>query len=388
MNLNLRLLHLVPSLLMLSALSACSTLSSLNPFSKPDTKNMPAVLQDFTASMHVKQKWMQNIGSAGEYVFVPAVVGQDIYVASQDGSVLKLAAQTGQVQWRIKASLPLTAGVGANAKAVVVAGQKGKIFVYDTQGRLSWEVQASSEILSTPAVSDELVLVHSIDNRITAYKLSNGERQWTVERPLPVLTLRIVTGISLKDQVAVISSPGGKLFALALQNGGMRWEASAADPKGSTELERIVDMAGAPAIVGNNACAVTYQGRVACFDLETGSTRWAKNISSEVGVAADERFVFAADNQGGLFAYAMSGGASAWKNDQLSFRQLSTPTSFGRAVVLGDGFGYVHFVSREDGAFLARLATDGGKIMSAPLVLGNDLIVQTKTGAVVAIATE
>ncbi len=388
MNLNLRLLHLVPSLLMLSALSACSTLSSLNPFSKPDTKNMPAVLQDFTASMHVKQKWMQNIGSAGEYVFVPAVVGQDIYVASQDGSVLKLAAQTGQVQWRIKASLPLTAGVGANAKAVVVAGQKGKIFVYDTQGRLSWEVQASSEILSTPAVSDELVLVHSIDNRITAYKLSNGERQWTVERPLPVLTLRIVTGISLKDQLAVISSPGGKLFALALQNGGMRWEASAADPKGSTELERIVDMAGAPAIVGNNACAVTYQGRVACFDLETGSTRWAKNISSEVGVAADERFVFAADNQGGLFAYAMSGGASAWKNDQLSFRQLSTPTSFGRAVVLGDGFGYVHFVSREDGAFLARLATDGGKIMSAPLVLGNDLIVQTKTGAVVAIATE
>ncbi|MFZ6800329.1 outer membrane protein assembly factor BamB [Undibacterium sp. Di24W] len=372
----------------LSLLSGCSTLSSLNPFAKADTKNVPAPLQEFKQSMAVKNAWTVNLANAGDYVFLPAAVGNDIYAAAADGTVARINNANGQVAWKIKADLPLTAGVGANQKAVAVAGEKGVLFVFDTQGKLRWKSQAPSEILSAPALSDDLVLVHSIDNRISAFDINTGQRKWTVERPLPVLTLRIVTGITIKDQLAFISSPGGKLIALALQNGGLRWEATAAEPKGATELERIVDMSGAPAVVGNNVCAASYQGRVGCFDLANGSAKWTKNISSEVGVAADERFAFAADNEGGVFAYALSGGATMWKNDKLTNRGLATPSSFGRAVVIGDRFGYLHFLSREDGSFLARMATDGSKIMSAPILVGNNLVIQTKLGAVVAFATE
>jgi len=372
----------------LSLLSGCSTLSSLNPFTKEDTKNAPAPLQEFKQSMAVKSAWTVNLANAGDYVFSPAAVANDVYVAAADGSLAKINNANGQVTWKIKADLPLTAGVGANQKAVVVAAEKGVVFAFDTHGKLRWRAQASSEILSTPAVSDDFVLVHSIDNRISAFDINTGERKWTVERPLPVLTLRIVTGITIKDQLAIISSPGGKLIALALQNGGLRWEATAAEPKGATELERIVDMSGAPAVVGNNACASSYQGRVGCFDLTNGSAKWTKAISSEVGVAADERFAFAADNEGGVYAYALSGGATMWKNDKLTNRGLAAPMSFGRAVVIGDRLGYLHFLSREDGSFLARMPTDGSKIMSAPTLVGNNLVVQTKLGAVVAFATE
>jgi outer membrane protein assembly factor BamB len=371
-----------------SLLTACSTLQSLNPFAKAETKNVPAVLQEFKPTLAVKSAWTTNIGATGEYVFSPVSVGGDVYAASQDGTVVRIKATNGQVLWRIKAESPLTAGVGANGSIVVVAGQKGLLFVYNSEGKLRWKAQASSEVLSTPVVADGLVLVHSIDNRIAAYDAETGVRKWIVERPLPVLTLRIVSGITVKDQIAVVASPGGKLLTIATQNGGMRWEATTAEPKGATELERIVDMSGAPVIVGTNVCAVTYQGRVGCFDMLNGATRWTKAISSEVGIAADERFVFAVDNEGSVFAYALGGGASVWKNDKLAFRQLSSPTSFGRAVVFGDRFGFVHFVSREDGAFLARIPTDGSKIVSAPLIIGNNLIVQTKSGSIVALATE
>lgn len=381
-------LSLVVGLSLLSGLTGCSTLSSLNPFAKEDTKNAPAPLQVFQQSMAIKNAWTVNLGNAGDYVFSPVAVGNDVYAAAADGTIAKINNASGQVIWKIKADLPLTAGVGANSKVLAVAGEKGALFVFDPQGKLIWKQQTSSEILSQPALSDDLVIVHSIDNRIAAFDINTGARKWTVERPLPVLTLRIVTGITIKDQLAIISSPGGKLVALALQNGGLRWEATAAEPKGATELERIVDMSGAPAVVGNNACVASYQGRVGCFDLTNGSAKWTKAISSEVGVAADERFAFAADNQGGVFAYALSGGATMWKNDKLTNRGLATPTSFGRAVALGDRFGYLHFLSREDGSFLARMATDGSKIMSAPALVGNNLVVQTKLGAVVAFATE
>lgn len=379
---------LLVSFVSVGLLSACSSLSWLNPFAKEDTKNAPAVLQNFTASMSVKNAWTVNLGAAGDYFFSPAIVGTDVYAASADGAIVKINSLTGQVAWKSKAELPLTAGVGANSKAVAVAGEKGVLFVFDEQGKFRWKAQASSEILSAPAVAEGVVVVHSIDNRISAFDIETGSLKWMVERPLPVLTLRMVTGITIKDQQAIISTPGGKLIDLALQNGGLRWEATAAEAKGATELERIVDMSGAPALVGNTTCAASYQGRVACFDVNNGALKWAKNISSEVGVAADERFAFAADNLGGVFAYDINGGATTWKNDKLTNRGLSTPTSFGRSVVIGDRFGFLHFLSREDGSFLARMPTDGSKIMSAPALAGNNLIVQTKSGAVVAFATE
>jgi outer membrane protein assembly factor BamB len=62
--------------------------------------------------------------------------------------------------------------------------------------------------------------------------------------------------------------------------------------------------------------------------------------------------------------------------------------SYGRAVAVGDYQGYVHFLSREDGAFLARAATDGSAIASTPLVAGSNLIFQTQNGTVTAIAVE
>lgn len=375
-------------LVAVNLMSACSTLSSLNPFAKEDTKNLPAPLQTFTPAMAIKQSWTAQVGAAGDYAFNPAIVDKSIYAAAADGTIVKLNADNGQIIWKSKTELSLTAGVAANDKVVAVVGQKGMLYAYDVQGKLRWQKQVSSEVLATPAVSDKLVIVHSIDNRIQAFDLESGESKWIVERPLPVLTLRIVTGLTIKDQFVFATSPGGKLLSIALQNGGLRWEASAAEPKGATELERIVDMSGAPAIVGSTVCASTFQGKVACFDTDNGSAKWNKPLSSEVGVAADERFTFAADNEGNVFAYALAGGASVWKNDKFKNRGLTTPTSFGLAAVVGDKLGYVHFLSREDGALMARMATDGSKIIAAPLIAGNQLITQTKAGALVAFATE
>ena len=367
------------------SLSGCG---SWNPFSKPDPKTAPAELQSFTSSLAVKNAWSVNVGSTGEFHFTPAVVGDALLAASADGTIVKINANNGQVIWRTKADKGLTAGVGANEKLLVVGGQKGVLFAFDQQGKARWKAQASSEILAAPVVANNLVLVHTIDNRIAAFDVESGANKWTLERPLPILTLRVATGIAIKDQFAFVSTPGGKLLSIALQNGGLRWEVSAAEPKGATELDRVVDMSGAPALAGNNVCAVTYQGRVGCFDMANGSNRWNKDISSEVGIGVDERFVFAADNQGAVSAFALAGGANVWRNDKLTRRDLSTPTSFGRAVVVGDRFGFVHFMSREDGMFVARMPTDGSKIVSTPLVVGNKLVVQTKAGSVVAFATE
>ncbi|MCH8618829.1 outer membrane protein assembly factor BamB [Undibacterium sp. TS12] len=371
------------------ALSGCSALSSLNPFSgRSDTKNQPAVLTEIKSTMAVKSSWTVAVGGAGNYVFSPVSVAQNVYVAAADGTLARIELATGRVVWRINAGMRLTAGVGADADAVVVAGEKGQILAFDLDGKLLWKKQSTNEILSAPAVGQGVVVVRSIDNQVSAYDVKSGERKWSVERPLPPLTLRLAPGIVIVEQQAVVALPGGRMAALALNNGGVRWEATVGEPKGATELERVADVSGAPVVLGRDICASSYQGRVACFDLGTGALRWGKALSSDVGVSVDERFVFAADVSGAVNAYARNGGASAWRNDKLSYRRLSAPVSYDRAVAVGDMAGYVHFLSREDGSFIGRIATDGSQIVAAPLVVDTKLIVQTKSGSVVALATE
>ena len=372
----------------LLVVAGCSTLSSINPFAKAETKNVPAALQDFKASISIKSLWSTSVGSSGAFVFSPVQIDNAIYAAAADGSVVKIDLAKGNPVWRINVGTSLTAGIGADATTVAVAGSKGVIMAFDLNGKLRWKMQASSEILNAPAVGYGVVVIRSIDNRIAAYDVMTGVRKWAVDRSLPALTLRIVSGIALTDQMAVVALPGGKLVALSLNTGGLRWESSAADPKGATELERIADVSGMPVIADQTVCVAAYQGRVNCFDLASGAARWSKSLSSEVGVSVDERFVFAVDNVGAVSAFARETGSSVWKNDKLANRHLSAAVSFGRAVAVGDAFGYLHFLSREDGSFIGRVSTDGSQILAAPLVAGSNLIVQTKSGTVVAFATE
>jgi outer membrane protein assembly factor BamB len=255
-------------------------------------------------------------------------------------------------------------------------------------GKPLWRTQTSSEVLSAPAVGEGMVVVRSIDNRIVGLDAKTGDKKWTVQRVLPPLTLRNAPGMIVSGKDVIIAQPGGKLLALNLQTGAPRWEIAVGESRGATELERVTDIGGMPVLFEQDVCAASYQGRVGCFDVSTGTARWTKELSSEVGVAVDQRFVFAIDDKGAVSAFSRENGTSAWKNDKLGYRRISSPVSYGRAVAVGDYQGFVHFLSREDGSFLARAATDGSAITSTPVVAGANLIFQTQSGTVTAIAVE
>lgn len=376
----------------LAAKFACAgamvMLAGCSLFGKDKPHNPPAALVEFKSTLAVHQAWSSSIGSAGEFNFSPAVVGDSVFAAAADGSVMRADAANGHMQWRIQAGMPLTAGVGSDGNTVAVAGAKGAVLAFDGEGKLRWKAQASSEILSVPAVGAGVVIVRSVDNRIIAFDAMSGIQRWTVLRTVPTLTLRNAPGITIDGQMAYVALPGGHLLALLANSGAARWEVAVGEPRGATELERIADISGAPAIVGGDVCAVSFQGRIGCFDLINGNPRWTKSLSSSVGVGVDERFVFAAGEHGVLNAFSRDSGSSVWTSKLLENRGLSAPVSFGRAVAVGDAQGYIHFLSREDGSMLARVATDGSALVATPVVAGANVVFQTHSGTVVAYSTE
>jgi outer membrane protein assembly factor BamB len=373
---------------MLALMAGCSTLNSLNPFSSKSKANDPAPLVELKGSMAVRTAWKLDMGKANNYIFTPAIVGNTLVLAGGSGSLARVEAANGHQLWRVKTPVELTAGVGSDGNIIVVGGDKGAVLAYDMNGAALWTAQASSEVLSSPVIGEGVVVVRSIDNRIVGLDAKTGAKKWTVQRIAPALSLRNAPGMIVVDKEVIIAQPGGKLLALTLATGAPRWEVAVGEARGATELERVTDIGGAPVLFEKDVCAVSYQGRVGCFDVATGASKWTKDLSSNVGVSVDQRFVFAVDDKGAMSAFNREGGASVWKNDKLAYRGLSTPVSYGRAVAVGDYQGIIHFLSREDGAFLARAATDGSAIASPPLVAGSNLIFQTQSGTVTAIAVE
>ena len=378
----------IATVLSLVTMAGCSTLSSLNPFSKAAPRNPPSALVEFKPTLAVRTAWTASIGKAGNFVFSPAAADGSVFAASADGTVARFDAASGLPVWRINAGSPLSAGVGTDGKTVAVATDKGAVIAFDGDGKLRWKAQTSSEVLSAPAVTGDLVIVRSIDNRIAAFDIATGTRKWFLDRPTPALTLRSAPGIITASGAAFAAMPGGRLLAITLNNGAPLWEVAVGDPRGATELERVTDTSGNPVLVGREICAVAYQGRLACFDAANGAVRWAKPWSSDVGIAADERSVFAANDGGAIAAFTRESGTSIWRNDKLAFRRLSAPAALTRAVAVGDAQGYIHFLSREDGGFMARTATDGSAIAAAPIVVADRVIFQTKAGQLVALAAE
>lgn len=362
-------------------LAGCASVSELwdDWFGTSARRDVPTPLSEFKPTVQLSLK-QATVGAGGTAVLVPGVWQQSVFAASAEGRLVRFDATLGRELWRLELKERLSAGVGVGPAGVVVAGPKGDVLAFDHGGRLLWRTRVSSEVLAPPAVGTDTVYVRALDGRIHALDAASGQRKWFYQRNIPALTVRNTAGLLLDRNGLFAGFGGGKLVALEAASGAVAWEATVAQPRGVSELERIADVTSTPVTDGQLICAAAFQGRVACFDINTGAPAWGREISSFTGIALDGRNLYVSETKGVVHALDKGSGASVWKQDKLLHRQLSGPAVHRGYVVVGDLAGYVHFLSREDGSFAARIATDGSPIRATPQVLPQGVLVQTLKG--------
>lgn len=370
----------ISALALAGSLALIAGCSSLNPFASSTPK--PAPLAAIKPSAELRAVWQVSIGKSGPYVFQPAVVGEDVYAAAHDGAVARY--KDGRAVWTASAGKRLSAGVGSNGRLAVVATTAGEVVALDAEnGSERWRSAIGAEVLAPPAVGDAIVVVRASDSRLIGLDAATGARRWVFQRATPPLSLRSFAGVTLEGAAALAGYPGGKLVAVSLTNGGQLWELTVATPRGATELERVADIAGTPVLGRKEICAVSYQGRAACFDAGNGNALWSRDFSSSVGMDRDTRFVVITDDADAVQGLDAVSGTSVWKQVALSRRAVSRPVIVGDFVAVGDLEGYVHLLNRETGAFAARTRADSSAIAADPRRFGRDgFVIQTRDGGV------
>lgn len=349
----------------------------------------PAELVSLKPTAAPKILWQANVGTADKNVYFPAVVGNIVYAGGAAGQVTGFDATSGKTVARIEAGQRISGGVGAGGGLVLLGTPKGELLAFDRGGKQLWKAQLSGEVLSPAAAADGTVVARAGDGRIYGLDVADGKRKWIYQRSTPTLSVRAYAGAVVHRGGVFAGFPGGRLVALTLPNGSVGWEGVVALPRGTTELERVADITSLPVIDVPQVCAVAFQGRVACFDLMRGTLLWTRDVSSLAGLSVDARYLYVTDDKNAVLALDKTSGASIWRQDKLAGRSVSAPLAFGRYVVVGDFEGYVHLLSREDGSFAARIATDGSAISAPPVALDpSSFLVQTRNGGVYAITVQ
>jgi outer membrane protein assembly factor BamB len=383
------LILLAVSSLML--VTACSTLSDL----KTDVSDRifgrvaadaPDPLVEIKETANSKVLWQAKVGSAEDFEFSPSVEAGYAYAASANGEIVKLDATNGSQVWRVNAGEKLSGGVGVGGSLVMVGTQKGVVYAYDISGKLQWKSKLSSEVLSAPKYFDGTVIVRTGDSRIYGINADDGSRKWVYDRISPALTLRSSAGVLVDGGAVYAGFGGGKLISLRADNGKFLWEASVAQPKGVTEIERIADITSLPVVDGPLVYAVAYQGKIAAVDRASGRVVWNRDISSLTGLAVEDGRIFVSHSMGSVYALDYTTGKTFWRQAVLKNRQLTAPVPMGNLTAVGDIEGYVHFLSRDDGAIVARVKTNSSSVMPLmALINSSTVLAQNRDGGIYAV---
>ena len=368
--------------LVVGALSGCGAISDLA--GGDDNLSPPAELVEFVPTVNVEIVWSRQVGSGTDEQYLkltPAVAGDRVYVANRDGSVQALDALTGARIWETEVTIPITGGPGTGEDLVLVGSSEGKVLALNAlDGTLLWTASVSSEVLSAPNIGQGVVVARTIDGKVFGLDAGNGKRLWVYDRTVPILTLRGTSSPAIAQGIVVTGFDSGRLVALSIDIGQPLWETHVAQPTGRSELERLVDIDADPIIVGNTVYAVSFQGRIAAIDLQTGDILWRRDMSSYAGLGFGTQHLYVADDDSQIWALNPRDSAAIWQQAALSNRAVTAPIGFKDYVIVGDNEGYVHWMSNVDGKFVARQKIDGDGIITAPVVSGDMVYIYGRGG--------
>ncbi len=345
----------------------------------------PAPLPPDPQRLAMREAWRADIGKV-EFPLVVQVAGNMAGVASSAGQVSLLDTRTGDALWRVDVGMSLNAGVGHDGRVAAVVTTENELVALQ-DGRELWRQRLAAPSYTPPLVAGARVFVLGADRSVSAYDGQSGRRLWNQTRSGEALVLRQPGVLTAVGDTLVVGL-SGRLVGMNPLNGIARWEVPIATPRGTNDVERLVDLVGGVARLDSALCTRAFQAAVACVDAARGVLLWSRPAAGASGLGGDETLVFGVEFDGSLVAWRRNDGERAWSSSQLRFRKLGAPVLLGPALVIGDDAGRLHVLARADGALQTRVETDGSPITAPPVQAGNTLVVVTRKGRVLGLRPE
>jgi len=363
------------SLIRLSVAGVCVALVACSGTSRPQ----PADIQGVPVLQDMRSSWTANVGKI-DFPLVVSAREDRIALANSQGVVAVLDAATGKDIWRLKLDQAISAGVGSDGQQLAVVTRNNELVALQ-DGKVQWRKSMPAQSFTPPLVAGARVFVLTADRSVIAFDGATGRQLWTQQRPGEPLVLK-QAGVLLAFKNTLVVGLSGRLAGLDPNTGVIRWESAIATPRGTNDIERLVDLVGPFDRVDDVVCVRAFQTSLGCVNAERGQGMWTRPSVGEMGLSGNATLVVTPLSNGVVQAWSRTTGERLWETERLKYRILSAPLVTPRGVLVADNGGWLYLLSLADGALLNRIKLDSEELATAPVMAGGRYVVVTREGRV------
>ena len=360
--------------------------------------DIPAETLDIDNRFELQSLWSASTGGMDGFFsqLQPAVSQNNVFMASRSGDVTALSLDDGDKLWTTdlgdeqendnKRSARLSGGVSATLGKISVGSENGYIYVLNSHdGKVIWKDYLGCEVVTPPAFSqtgDKLFVLDS-NGRVVAYNALNGEKLWISGGSTTSLHLRSQSKpLSVGDEYLIIGSSTGQVIFLSQDNGMILSTVIVNENYGSTALQRVSDVSSTPLLLDGKMYTTAYNGGFVTFDFDKNSVVNRLTYHSSQDIAFDEDYFVITSDNGYIYCIDRNDGSELWLNTKLKNRNVTAPVVYGNYAVVGDFEGYLYFLNLATGVIEGMFDLDSSAILTAPKVIGGNLLVSFADGSV------
>lgn len=166
----------------------------------------------------------------------PAVIGDSVYLSSDNGFMYRLDKRTGRELWRASIDRGSPARISpaeegsrwdrygssivSDQSRLYVASRDKRLYAIDAAtGKEAWSIAADDMMTATPALYRDLVVFADFAGKVRAVSAADGAQRWVYDALLPV-----AGDIVIADDRVLVGSRTYELIALDAATGTEQWK--------------------------------------------------------------------------------------------------------------------------------------------------------------------
>jgi outer membrane protein assembly factor BamB len=217
----------------------------------------------------------------------PLVVGNSVYVGSQDGTVYSFRTSDGHVNWTFHASGAVKGGPAYAAGNVYFGDYASRVYaVSASTGREQWATttdNGAGTFYASPAIAFGKVFIGNTDDHVYALSQSTGRLIWDTPTSAYVYSSPAVANLPKLGPTVYSGSYDGDFYALNANTGAVRWRHSSGG--------RI---SGSGTVIGNVVYYSVLGAKVTVgLNVRTGRVVFNFPDGEFAGVIADRHALYA-----------------------------------------------------------------------------------------------
>ncbi|MEM4729172.1 MAG: PQQ-binding-like beta-propeller repeat protein [Thermoplasmata archaeon] len=255
--------------------------------------------------------WKARTG--GPILSSPAVASGNIYIGSDDGGLHAFNLTTGTQLFNWSAGSPIRCPVLAFSDRIVFGAENGNVTSLDLTGGHLWTQNSEAPVRAAPA-SDGIRVFVASGSRLRAFLFTNGNSVW----PVPFSIGHNLSGLCVGGGRVYVGTGNGSIYALNPSSAGPLWS-----------LQLDGDVTATPAYANGSIFIGTGNGTLYRLNATTGGEEWKHQLDSPVtfpAALAGELVLLGTSQE---LRALLTNGSEAWSLPLLS--NASSPVAISRS---------------------------------------------------------